>query len=111
MRHSRFVAAALFFLAPAAAHSVAPDERDAATEEGKVEVTLEDRLSTGLKARRPEDVAFVEHVAEMVRAGRLPAKVVDSTYLWAIRRRQAHPFPAFQKAIRLQADRLGIDVD
>jgi len=111
MRHSRPLAAALFCLALPTAHAVATDERDAVTDEAKAEVTLEDRLSTGLKVRRPEDVAFVDHVAEMVRAGRLPAKVVDSTYLWAIRRRQAHPFPAFQKAIRLQADRLGIDVD
>jgi hypothetical protein len=37
--------------------------------------------------------------------------VVDSTFLWAIRRRQSYPFPAFQKALRIQADRLGIAID
>lgn len=90
----------------ARADDVAPD-----TEDGKPAVTLESRLTTGLKAKRPEDVAFVERVAEMVRTGQLPAKVVDSTFLWAIRRRQSYPFPAFQKALRIQADRLGIDID
>ena len=69
------------------------------------------RLTTGLKARRPEDVEFVERVAEMVRAGQLPAKVVDSTFLWAIRRGRSYPFPAFQRALRIQADRLGITID
>jgi hypothetical protein len=90
----------------ARAEDVAP-----AIEDGKTAVTLESRLTTGLKARRPEDVEFVERVAEMVRTGQLPAKVVDSTFLWAIRRRQSYPFPAFQKALRIQADHLGIAID
>ena len=53
----------------------------------------------------------MERVAEMVRAGQLPAKVVDSTFLWAIRRGRTYPFPAFQRALRIQADRLGITID
>ncbi len=110
MRRILPVAAALL-LSFAAFGALAADEVDPVAGDGKGILTLEDRLTTGLKVRRPEDVEFVEHVAGMVRAGRLPAKVVDSTYLWAIRRRQAHPFPAFQKALRLQADRIGIDVD
>jgi hypothetical protein len=95
-----------FQSARARADDVAP-----ATEDEKPAVTLESRLTTGLKARRPEDVEFVERVAEMVRTGKLPAKVVDSTYLWAIRRRQSYPFPAFQRALRIQADRIGIAID
>lgn len=87
------------------------DDPPPATEDGKPAVSLQSRLTTGLKARRPEDVAFVERVAGMVAEGQLPAKVVDSTYLWAIRRRQTYPFPAFQRALRLQADRLGITID
>ncbi len=90
----------------AQAEDVAP-----ATDGEKPALTLESRLTTGLKARRPEDVEFVERVAEMVRAGQLPAKVVDSTFLWAIRRGRSYPFPAFQRALRIQADRLGITID
>lgn len=73
--------------------------------------TLEDRLTTGLKARRPEDVAYIGRVAELVRQGRLPEKMVGSTYTWAIRRRQSHPFPSFQRALDLQAGRLGIEIE
>jgi hypothetical protein len=110
MRRLLLVATALLF-ALAAIDAAATDEGEGAPEGGTAVVTLEDRLTTGLKVRRPEDAEFVEHVAEMVRAGRLPEKVVDSAYLWAIRRRKKYPFPAFQQALRLQADRLGIDID
>lgn len=71
---------------------------------------LEDRLTTGLRARRPEEFAFIEEVAHLVRTGRLPAKVVDSTYLWAIQRQQKYPYPLFERALRIQAERLGIDL-
>jgi len=112
MRHLLFAAAAAGALAvPATVGHARADDVVPAAEEGKTALTLESRLTTGLKARRPEDVEFVERVAEMVRAGQLPAKVVDSTFLWAIRRRQAYPFPAFQRALRIQADRLGISID
>lgn len=99
----------LFFVAPATA-LVASEGGDDASE-AKSAASLEDRLTIGLKARRPEDVAWLERVAGMVREGRLPAKVVDSTYLWALRRRQAYPFPSFRRALELQTDRLGIDID
>ena len=71
---------------------------------------LEDRLKTGLRARRPEEFAFIEDVARLVRIGRLPEKTVDSTYLWALKRQQKYPYPLFERAMRIQADRLGIDL-
>lgn len=70
--------------------------------------SFEDRLQAGLRTRLPDEKAFIEKVASLVRTGRLPAKVVDSTYLWAVERRTEHPFPAFQKALRIQAARLGV---
>jgi hypothetical protein len=112
MRHLLLAASVAGMLSgPALEIHARADDVAPATEDGKTAATLESRLKTGLKARRPEDVEFVERVAEMVRTGQLPAKVVDSTYLWAIRRRQSYPFPAFQKALRIQADRLGIAID
>jgi hypothetical protein len=112
MRHLLLAASVAGMLSAATLEIQArADDVAPATEDGKTAVTLESRLTTGLKARRPEDVEFVERVAEMVRTGQLPAKVVDSTFLWAIRRRQSYPFPAFQKALRIQADRLGIAID
>jgi hypothetical protein len=73
-------------------------------------ISLEDQLKTGLKARRPEEKEFIEEVARLVNAGKLPRKLVDSTFMWALRRRTNYPFPAFERALRLQADQLGVDL-
>ena len=73
-------------------------------------ISLEDQLKTGLKARRPEETEFIEEVARLVNTGKLPRKLVDSTFMWALRRRTSYPFPAFERALRLQADQLGVDL-
>lgn len=70
--------------------------------------TLAEQLKTGLRVQAPEDVAFCDEVARLVRVGRLPARVVDGTYTWAIRRGRKYPFPAFAAALRIKADRLGV---
>ena len=74
------------------------------------EVSLLDRLKTGLRVKAPSDVRFVETVAQRVREGRLPAKVVDSAYLWSVSRGKKYPFPAFQHVIRLHAERLNVSL-
>ena len=86
---------------------IAPCEEPIGTGE---EISLEDRLRTGLRVRRPEDGAFIAAVIRRVNAGDLPRKLVDSTFIWAVRRRQKYPFPAFEQALRLQAERLGVDL-
>ena len=73
-------------------------------------ISLEDQLKTGLKARRPEETDFIEEVARLVNTGKLPRKLVDSTFMWALRRRTNYPFPAFERALRLQADQLNVDL-
>jgi hypothetical protein len=70
--------------------------------------SLADRLAAGLRARLPHEKHFVTEVVALVHAGRLPQKLVDSTYLWAVQRRQAYPFPAFEHALRIQANQLGV---
>ncbi|NBW97537.1 MAG: hypothetical protein EBR28_12630 [Planctomycetia bacterium] len=69
---------------------------------------LQDRLTTGLRVQRPEDAAFIKEVVDLVNSGDLPVKLVDSTYLWALQRQRKYPFPAFERALRLQAGRLGV---
>jgi len=83
-------------------------ESEAGNEGG--EVSLLDRLKTGLRVKAPSDVRFVETVAQRVREGRLPAKVVDSAYLWSVSRGKKYPFPAFQHVIRLHAERLNVSL-
>jgi hypothetical protein len=81
-----------------------------ATERGGV-ASLEDRLKNGLRVKAPRDLRFVETVAERVREGRMPAKVVDSTYFWAVSRGKKYPFPAFEHSIRIQAAKLGVPLE
>jgi hypothetical protein len=80
---------------------------DPATARGAI-ASLEERLKAGLKVQAPADVAFCDRVTEAVRRGEIPSQVVDSTYLWAVRRGKKYPFPAFQFAIRAHAKRLGV---
>lgn len=70
--------------------------------------SLETRLKNGLQARLPQENRFVADVVDHVHAGRLPQKLVDSTYLWAVQRHRHHPFAAFEKALRINAARLGV---
>ncbi len=74
------------------------------------EVSLLDRIKTGLRVKAPSDVRFVETVAQRVREGRLPAKIVDSAYLWSVSRGKKYPVPAFQHVIRLHAERLNVSL-
>jgi len=69
---------------------------------------LETRLKDGLRAQLHRDRAFCDRVAEAVRQGRLPVKVVDATFWWAVRRGREYPFPAFEHVLRLKASRLGV---
>ena len=73
--------------------------------------TLADRLKTGLRVQAPDDVAFCDAVADQVRIGRLPGKLVDSTYLWAVQRGKKYPFPAFAHVMRIKAAKLGVTLD
>ena len=66
------------------------------------------RLTTGLRVKAPDDVAFCERVAGLVREGRLPVEVVDATYTYAIGRGKKYPFPAFQHVLRIKATKLGV---
>jgi hypothetical protein len=104
MRSLRLALASL--LLGATAFAAPPERRDGPGTSG-----LEDRLVAGLQVRRPADRDYIGRVVGMVEEGRLPPKLVDATFLWAVRRRQRHPLPAFREALRLQADRLGIAVE
>jgi|LakMenEpi03Aug12_release.lakeMendotaPanAssembly.Ray.scaffolds.fasta_scaffold1293578_1 hypothetical protein len=104
------VAATCIGLALAAPTPPARGEDSPRTDGGAEVISLEDQLKTGLKARRPEEIEFIEDVVRAVNAGALPRKVVESTYVWAVRRRQTWPYPAFERALRIRADLLGVNL-
>lgn len=106
MLRRRFMAALLSLLcvgkpgAQARAQTSANLETAAAT-------TLRKTLEAGLKARRPQEFAFIATVAEKVEDGTLPRSLVESTFFWA-RRKGPVPFVHFESAIRLRAKRIGV---
>ncbi|MFO0869923.1 MAG: hypothetical protein U0935_13400 [Pirellulales bacterium] len=74
---------------------------------GVAVVDLEQQLTSGLKARRPVEFAFIHGVVQKVKNRELPLDLVQSTFFWA-RRRQPYPFPYFERGLRERAARLGI---
>jgi hypothetical protein len=71
-------------------------------------IELAERLKAGLRVQVPRDTASCDLVAQLVHEGRLPGKVVDSTYLWAVSRGRKYPFPAFEQALRIKAAKLNV---
>lgn len=68
---------------------------------------LKTALEKGLKARRPEEFAFIKDVVDKVDAGTLPLPLVKSTFLWA---RSQRPYPTvyFERGLKTRAKKLGI---
>jgi len=71
---------------------------------------LKDQLKNGLKARRPQDFAFIDRVCTMVADGQLPVELVQSTFQWARKnaKDENYPYPWFEYALRARAKKLGI---
>lgn len=79
------------------------------------QVSLFDQLRVGLKAKTKADFAFIELVVLRVNQGKLPRKLVDSTFLWARNRYKSHPGSSrlrpivyFQPALVAQAKKIGV---
>ncbi len=73
---------------------------------------LKTQLEAGLKARRPEEFAFIKKVVTMVGNDTLPLLLVKSTFQWTRQNPAAkkYPFFYFQRALRERAKKLGITV-
>ena len=70
--------------------------------------SLEDRLNSGLKSRRPEEFTFVGTVAQRVQTGQIPEALVLQTMQWSLRKNPKFPFFYFQFAVKKQATALGV---
>jgi hypothetical protein len=69
--------------------------------------TLKKTLEAGLRARRPQEFAFLALVAAKVDEGTLPRSLVESTFFWA-RRQGRYPFVYFEAGLRVRAKRIGV---
>ena len=71
---------------------------------------LRDMLRVELEPRTPDELAYLERVVLMVKRRELPLSLVLRIFDWA-REIEPYPFPYFQRALTIQAKRLGIVLD
>ncbi len=71
---------------------------------------LKDQLNAGLRARRPEEFRFIANIVQMTQQGRLPIKLVLSTfhYVRTKKKDEKFPFVIFERALRIRAAKIGI---
>lgn len=79
------------------------------------EVSLRDRLVSGLQARRPSELEFIDAVIDTVDRGELPERLVDRFFFWARHRtprsgKPRRPIVDFRAGLTAQAEKLGITI-
>jgi hypothetical protein len=89
--------------------ALAFESRTYAEETANFEIqTLQQALEVGLKARQPQDFAFIGTVVALAQNGRLPLAMIETTFHWARRQHAYYPFPYFQQGLRIRARRIGV---
>ena len=82
----------------------------------KREPTLRERLTLGLRARRPAEIEYIDAVVDTVNRGMLPEKVVNRMFFWA----RAHapkgdqskrPIIYFQAGLNRVAAKMQIEIE
>lgn len=70
----------------------------------------ERQLNAILKTRRDEERIFIGEVVQQVRDGKIPTKLVSTSFDWVRKKRPGtkYPFIYFEKVLRLQAQQLKI---
>lgn len=74
-------------------------------------IEFERQLNAMLKTRRDEEREFVGLVVNQIRVGELPSKLVTTSFEWVRNKRPStkYPFVYFERVLRLQAERLGLE--
>lgn len=80
------------------------------TQTGAVVADLRQQLRSKLKCRRDLEFAFVDRVAQLVEQGILPRPIVNGAFTYALKHKP-YPYPYFEAALRLLAERAGISLD
>ena len=69
-------------------------------------VEYEQQLNALLKTRRQEEQDFISQVVRQVQRGRIPSRLISTSYGWVRNKRPGtkYPFIYFEKVLRLQAN-------
>ena len=71
-------------------------------------VELRDQLYFGLRTFLPEQQAFIDDLVTRVDRGELPRSMVNVVFVWSRKRKPKIPFPYFEIAMRLLAEKRGV---
>lgn len=74
---------------------------------GVTGLTLKTQLQKGLKARRPVEFQYIDQIIDLVEEGKLPRKLVVTTYL-AAQQQPRRPLQYFQLALAARARGLNV---
>ena len=71
----------------------------------------ERQLNAMLKTRTDEEKKFISDVVTQVRLGRIPSKLVSTSYQWGRKNRPTtnYPFIYFEKVLRIQAKAIKLE--
>ncbi|TWT79373.1 hypothetical protein CA13_07730 [Planctomycetes bacterium CA13] len=70
--------------------------------------TLEDQLVNRLHATTDQQRAYLHYIVKQVKLGKLDIKLVVAMERYALRRRPDFPMPFFERAMKAQADKIGL---
>lgn len=70
--------------------------------------TLQEQLVNRLRAFDPDQRRYIEMVVKKVREGELSTRLVQAVHIYAVRRNPHFPFPFFERALRVEAGKLGV---
>lgn len=73
--------------------------------QGVVIPDLKERLEKGLRATQPDHFAFIDQIVSLVDSDQLPIRIVNAAFQWSRKRKPYNPFPYFEKAVRILAER------
>ena len=77
--------------------------------EGRV-ATLEEQLINQLRATTDDRKAYVRLVVQLSNNGRLDPRLVLAIQRYAVRKNPQFPFPYFERAMRFEAEKRGIEL-
>ncbi|MBA61745.1 MAG: hypothetical protein CMJ76_05200 [Planctomycetaceae bacterium] len=66
---------------------------------------LVSQLKVGLKARKPSEHLFIERIGKLVEKRVLPVSMVLGIFSYARKKHSRYPFPYFQQALRIRAEK------
>ena len=74
---------------------------------------FERQLNAMLKTRRDEEKEFIGLVVNQIRLGKIPSKLVSTSFEWVRNKRPntKYPFVYFERVLRLQAGRVELEAE